>query len=315
VAASYDIGNGSYPWLCLVLHAQEASAADPSRRAVRPRDDSEGGHVHGEARVLYGCFGRVAALRPGNDLVPHAHKEAHLVVPLADASAIALVCGRQVNLTPGVAVAVNPLEVHSFHLPKPDDGGTFLTFYINPDWLKRSFGLSTSVPFTSAQVHLDAGMQSVARAFADAIEYGTALDDTLDLEVGSFVETLISAAICLPRRTSNLMHMGRSDCRVRRAMNFMQQNLDARLTLEEVARYAGLSRPHFFSLFHEQTSMTPRIYWNLLRIEHALSLMRASEASLGVVACDLGFSSQGNFSRFFREHIGVSPLCYRQAML
>ena len=36
-------------------------------------------------------------------------------------------------------------------------------------------------------------------------------------------------------------------------MRFMQQHLDARVTLEQVARSAGLSRPHFFSLFHEQT--------------------------------------------------------------
>jgi AraC family transcriptional regulator len=274
-----------------------------------------GGHVHGEARVLYGFFGRVAALRPGNDLVPHAHKEAHLVVPIADSCAVALVGDRQVDLASGVAVAVNPFEVHSFHLTKQAESGTFLTFYISPDWLHRSFGSSTSVPFTAADVHLDAGLQSLARALADAIEYGSALDDTLNLEVGLFVETLISAAICQPKRPSHAIHMSRSDCRVRRAMSFMQQNLDARLTLEEVARHAGLSRPHFFSLFHEQMSMTPRIYWNLLRIEHALNLMRASEASLGDVACDLGFSSQGNFSRFFREHIGVSPLCYRQAIL
>jgi transcriptional regulator GlxA family with amidase domain len=31
------------------------------------------------------------------------------------------------------------------------------------------------------------------------------------------------------------------------------------------------------------------------------------------VACNLGFTSQGNFSRFFREHTGVPPTVYREA--
>jgi AraC-like DNA-binding protein len=94
----------------------------------------------------------------------------------------------------------------------------------------------------------------------------------------------------------------------------MEQHLDARVSLERVARNAGLSRPHFFSLFHEQTSLTPRIYWNLLRIENAVSCIQVAESPISDLAYNLGFSSQGNFSRFFREHIGVSPICFRKGV-
>ncbi|RVC00079.1 AraC family transcriptional regulator, partial [Mesorhizobium sp. M7A.F.Ca.CA.002.15.2.1] len=31
------------------------------------------------------------------------------------------------------------------------------------------------------------------------------------------------------------------------------------------------------------------------------------------VACNLGFTTQGNFSRFFRDHVGVPPTLYREA--
>ncbi|TGV96474.1 AraC family transcriptional regulator, partial [Mesorhizobium sp. M2D.F.Ca.ET.145.01.1.1] len=31
------------------------------------------------------------------------------------------------------------------------------------------------------------------------------------------------------------------------------------------------------------------------------------------VACNLGFTTQGNFLRFFRDHVGVPPTLYREA--
>ena len=81
----------------------------------------------------------------------------------------------------------------------------------------------------------------------------------------------------------------------------------------EVARNVGLSRPHFFALFKEQTSLTPNVYWNTLRMEEALRQVECCDESLTAVACNLGFTTQGNFTRFFRDHAGVPPTLYREA--
>jgi len=40
----------------------------------------------GEICVMYGPFGRVASLRPGDDLALHAHTDAHIVLPLCGAA-------------------------------------------------------------------------------------------------------------------------------------------------------------------------------------------------------------------------------------
>jgi AraC-like DNA-binding protein len=37
------------------------------------------------------------------------------------------------------------------------------------------------------------------------------------------------------------------------------------------------------------------------------------EESLTSVALDLGFSAPSNFSRFFKEHTGVTPSAFRRA--
>jgi transcriptional regulator GlxA family with amidase domain len=157
-------------------------------------------------------------------------------------------------------------------------------------------------------------MRKTAQSLVDAIELGHSMDDTISLETSLFLQSLIAVAIRSDEKEWPAAKRLRPDYRVRKAMVFMEQNLDARCTLEQVARSAGLSRPHFFSLFHEQTILTPRIYWNLLRIENAIAQIRKPEGHLGTVAYNLGFSSQGNFSRFFREHIGVSPMSFRRAV-
>ena len=82
---------------------------------------------------------------------------------------------------------------------------------------------------------------------------------------------------------------------------------------DEVARSVGLSRPHFFMLFKDQMNLTPNVYWNTLRMEEALRQIGNSEESLTCVACNLGFTAQANFTRFFRDHAGVPPTIYREA--
>ena len=270
--------------------------------------------MHGDTHVMYGPFGRAAALRPGNNLVPHAHRDAHIVIPVSGPAALAVVGPLRICMSGGTGVAVNPLTVHSFQLLNPADSVVLLTFYISPEWLNSHCGLSTTAPFRSAEICLDEGMKATARALVDAIEFGLTIDDTLVVETRLFLESLIALAIRHASRDRPAAALGQPDFRVRKAMLFMQHNLDARVTLEQVARSAGLSRPHLFSLFHEQTVLTPRIYWNVLRIENAISQIRITEGPLGTVAYNLGFSSQGNFSRFFREHIGVSPVCFRKAV-
>ncbi|MEP7243546.1 MAG: helix-turn-helix domain-containing protein [Gammaproteobacteria bacterium] len=271
--------------------------------------------MHGETRVLYGDFGRAAALWPGNNLVPHAHRDAHIVLAVGDSQAIASVGATNIVMERGTAVAINPFEIHSFQLIHPTDRPVLVTFYVSPQWLQRRHGLASFAPFAQPQFSVDEAVQATARAFVDAIERGAALDDLLAKEIELFLDALIVRSHHAVLLTAAALNVQRSDFRVRRAMTFMQENLESRTTLESVARHVGLSRPHFFSLFHEQTRMTPKIYWNLLRIETAMGQMGSARTPLSTVAFNLGFSSQGNFSRFFREHVGVSPLCYRRATL
>ena len=58
--------------------------------------------------------------------------------------------------------------------------------------------------------------------------------------------------------------------------------------------------------------MTPHVYLNLLRMELAVKSVVHSDDSLSAVSGNLGFSAQGHFTRFFRDHAGVSPSEFRR---
>jgi AraC-like DNA-binding protein len=93
----------------------------------------------------------------------------------------------------------------------------------------------------------------------------------------------------------------------------MSDMLRAEIELDDIARQSGLSRPHFYKLFRAQTGLTPNLYLNTLLMEKALDTVVASEASMADIACDLGFSSQSAFTRFFAGNVGMAPTDYRRA--
>jgi AraC-like DNA-binding protein len=102
------------------------------------------------------------------------------------------------------------------------------------------------------------------------------------------------------------------DRRLRLAIAHMQDNLDNPRVAEDVAALVGLSRSRFFELFHDQLGTSPLVFWNAMRVEEALTRLNKRDENLTSVAMELGFSTPGNFSRFFRDQRGVTPSTYRR---
>lgn len=104
------------------------------------------------------------------------------------------------------------------------------------------------------------------------------------------------------------------DIRVRRSITFMRDNLSSPYTLESVAEFVGLSRSRFFQLFLHELGTSPQALWDLIRLKEAQHRLGNSHEKLIFISLELGFSTPGNFSRFFREHMGVSPSLYRKSL-
>jgi AraC family transcriptional regulator len=87
----------------------------------------------------------------------------------------------------------------------------------------------------------------------------------------------------------------------------MDARPDAHLTIDALAREAGLSPAHFARAFKESMGRAPHQHLMALRLERARRLLDAPDAELADVAHRAGFADQAHFTRFFKREFGVTP--------
>lgn len=94
------------------------------------------------------------------------------------------------------------------------------------------------------------------------------------------------------------------------ALEYISQNYNKSITNDELASVAGLSTVYFRKLFTDVCGVSPITYAHNLRIEKAKEMLKSDYGVLSDVAISLGYSSIYDFSRDFKNHVGVSPSKY-----
>ena len=94
--------------------------------------------------------------------------------------------------------------------------------------------------------------------------------------------------------------------KISRALIFLRANLYEAITIDDLAKQAGMSRAVFHRKFKEVTTYSPIQFIKLHRLNDASRLI-ASGTTVGEAAYQVGYSSQSQFSRDFRRYFGQSP--------
>src|SRR3982750_3782480 len=85
------------------------------------------------------------------------------------------------------------------------------------------------------------------------------------------------------------------------------------LTVDDLARAAGLSRAHFSRAFRAAFGESPHAYLLTRRLERAAALLRTTDRSVAEICLDVGLQSVGSFTTSFTRTYGMSPTAYRAA--
>jgi AraC family transcriptional regulator len=112
-----------------------------------------------------------------------------------------------------------------------------------------------------------------------------------------------------------LAAQGSDDRRLRRAEQYMRDNLGEPVTLAALSNEAGLSRFHLLRLFKRAYGETPLKRLMRMRIEEAKRRLIKGTQSITEIALDCGFENPGHFATVFRRLEGVTPSAYRQPRL
>ncbi len=98
-------------------------------------------------------------------------------------------------------------------------------------------------------------------------------------------------------------------------LEYIENHFAEKMTLEDLARVAGLSPKYFCRFFRSITQQTPMDYVNYYRIERAASLLSSTDLSVTAVGMECGFNDGSYFVKAFKKYMGLTPRQYQRANL
>ena len=96
------------------------------------------------------------------------------------------------------------------------------------------------------------------------------------------------------------------------AIHFMKENIEKKLTLNEVATHVGFSVSYFTVLFNQRTGCAPMAYFNQLKMQLACQLLDFTDMKVNQICYKVGIEDTYYFSRLFSKIMGMSPIEYRK---
>ena len=106
------------------------------------------------------------------------------------------------------------------------------------------------------------------------------------------------------------------ECReeIEKACDFMEQHFADRIYLDQICRYAGLSKSTLLRAFTKSKGVTPYSYLENIRIGKAKKLLEQGVPPIEA-ALQTGFSDQSHFTNYFNRFIRLAPGLYRDIFL
>ena len=98
---------------------------------------------------------------------------------------------------------------------------------------------------------------------------------------------------------------------LQKADSYIRNNIGKKMSLNEIAKVAGLSSPYFSSVFKNEMGENLSRYINRLRVEKAGQMLLETNFSLSEISGECCFEDQSWFSKIFKSYTGMSPGKYR----
>jgi AraC family transcriptional regulator len=159
----------------------------------------------------------------------------------------------------------------------------------------------------------------------DPVIQGVATHLALEVQSGSSPERLYAESACEflahhmiysystlsapPPRASG----GLPTRRLKRILDFIEENLAQPIALRQLSELAGISTRHFERAFRQAIGVPPHAYVVRKRVARAQNLLLGGPGlTIDEIAARAGFSSSSHLSSTFRRQTGYSPTAFRR---
>ncbi len=265
-------------------------------------------------RILWNCRpGKVGASDPDAPGLWHEQLEILFVLT----GKITVECGyRRYVCDAGDIVVVNPCETHSVGYCSGEP--SYHCFMIDPRLYDSGrsdlCGIKYLLPMNGRRLkfnNLVRGNEKASGLLRDLVTECSEKPYAYELAVKADILRLLAELF-----RSELSALSGADADVSDRSGFelispvfsyIAEHYRTRIGLEELARLCCITPSHLCRVFKKVTGKTVVDYINEFRIEKAQALLLTTDRSIADVACEVGFSDGGYFSRRFKALNGFPP--------
>lgn len=96
-----------------------------------------------------------------------------------------------------------------------------------------------------------------------------------------------------------------------RSIEYMENHLDEKIDIEQLAASVYWSSRHFRTVFKEVTGLTPVEYLNRVRIVKSLEYLEKNKSSIKEAAASVGIYDTNYYTRLFKKILGYPPKYFK----
>ena len=161
----------------------------------------------------------------------------------------------------------------------------------------------------SAPFYASASLSAFIELFVSEFEKESCDDENVLIPLSRIIVSgLIGSALKNNESEKNVASYFKG---IRIATEYINENYDKKLSIEDLADACGLSYSYFSNCFKRAFGDTPKGYITNLRLNKAKCYLTETALPIKDIASKCGFAHFNTFTSAFKKYVGVSPREYR----
>ncbi len=217
-----------------------------------------------------------------------------------------LLDGREIKIPPYTGVFLPALYPHEYY---PDESVWNVHWVVPGGYaageILTQFGMTKPEVYTLGEVRT---LEHIFRKMHEAIRSGSIFGNYK--ASGYLYDFLIE----FYRLTSVKAAYGAPNSALMTALDYINSNYTAQISLDELCAVSGVSKQHICRLFKNTLGCRPAEYTAKRRIQTAKELLTGSDMSMEDIAAETGFCSASYFCKLFKRYEGITPTQFRNTI-
>lgn len=250
----------------------------------------------------------------------HWHREIEFV-SVAQGNVSCLIGNMKIPLGQGDGIFINTGVIHRFEAPVE---GIIPNVLFAPEFLSplgshmhdRYISPILTAGISHARFSADTPWQAdTLQRLASVYRFCTAKPDTWEMRVHALLQEIWATLFAHKSECTLIETTGNSllsQARLKQMVQFIEQTYAQKVTLEDIAKAADISKSEALRCFQAGLRSTPIAYLNSVRLIKARELLLRTNLSITDIAHSAGFESASYFDRLFKRAYAVTPRSMRK---